>query len=97
VLNRPVLVPEVIEAAVVGAAIIAAVGLGVYSGREEAVSAMVRVARRFEPDPSRARIYNELYAAFRRLYPALRETNWLLHELSSVSSSQLAARSSPSA
>ncbi len=96
VLNRPVLVPEVIEAAVVGAAIIAAVGLGAYSGREEAVSAMVRVARRFEPDPSRTRIYADLYTVYRSLYPALREANWLLHDLSSVSSSQVAARSSPS-
>jgi xylulokinase len=97
VLNRPVLVPEVIEAAVVGAAILAAVGLGAYSGREEAVSAMVRVAHRFEPDAERAAVYNELYAVYRRLYPALREANWLLHDLSSVSSSQVAARSIPSA
>jgi xylulokinase len=97
VLNTPVLVPEVIEAAVVGAAILAAVGLGVYSGREEAVASMVHVAHRFDPDAERAHVYNGLYAAFLRLYPSLRETNWLLHDLSSVSTSQVAARSIPSA
>ena len=96
VLNAEVLVPEVIEASVVGAAVLAAVGVGAYSGREEAVSAMVRVAHRFEPDPRRAETYNELYAAYRQLYPSLRETNWVLHDLASVSNSHAAARSMPS-
>jgi xylulokinase len=97
VLNTPVLVPEVVEAAVVGAAILAAVGLGAYAGRAEAVTAMVHVARRFEPVPERAAVYNDLYAPYSRLYPSLRETSWRLHELSRVSSSQAAARSIPSA
>jgi xylulokinase len=97
VLNTPVLVPEVIEASVVGAAVLAAVGVGAYSGREQAVAAMVRVAQRFEPDAARADVYNDLYAAYRQLYPSLRETNWLLHDLASVSSSHATARSMPSA
>lgn len=97
VLNRPVLVPEVIEAAVVGAAILAAVGIGAYAGREEAVSAMVHIARQFEPDHARAMLYDELYGAYCTLYPALRETSWRLHDLPSISTSQLVAESIPSA
>jgi xylulokinase len=81
VLNRPVLVPEVIEAAVVGAAILGAIGLGAYASREEAVSAMVRVSHSFVPDRDRAALYEELYADYCQLYPALRETNWRLHDL----------------
>jgi len=96
VLKRPVLVPEVVEAAVVGAGILAAVGLGAYATRDEAVAAMVRVVHRFEPDARRAALYDELYAGYRRIYPALRETSWLLHELPSAASSQVAAASRPS-
>jgi xylulokinase len=96
VLKRPVLVPSVVEAAVVGASILAAVGMGAYASRDDAVSAMVRVARRFEPDPHRSALYDELYAAYAGIYPALRETSWLLHELPSTSSSHVAAACRPS-
>jgi xylulokinase len=82
VLNRPIGVPEVVEAAVVGAAILAALALGVFGSRAEAVSAMVRIAQCFDPDPRAAAVYDELYASYARLYPALRETSWRLHALS---------------
>jgi xylulokinase len=82
VLNRAVLVPEVIEAAAAGAAILAALGIGGYATLEEARAAMVRVDRRFEPDPGRADLYSNLYDSFCGLYPAVREINWRLHDLS---------------
>ncbi len=78
ILNRRVLVPEVLEAAVVGAAILATLALGLYPSREDAVSAIVRVAERFDPEPRSARLYDELYAEFTRLYPALRQISWRL-------------------
>jgi xylulokinase len=80
VLNRPLLVPEVVEAAVSGAAVLSALAVGAYPSRQAAVSAMVRIARQFDPDPRAAAMYEELYAAYRRLYPALRETHWRLHD-----------------
>jgi xylulokinase len=82
VLNRPLLVPEVVDAAVVGAAVLAALAAGAYAGRQEAISHMVRIARRFEPEPATAARYEELYAAYRELYPALRQTHWRLHDFS---------------
>jgi xylulokinase len=82
VLNRPVLVPEVIEAAVLGAAILAAVGIGAYPDLEQAIAAMVRISRRLEPDERNAALYSRLLDSYRGLYPALRETNWRLHDLS---------------
>ena len=81
VLNRPLLVPEVVEAAVSGAAVLGALAVGAYSSRPDAVAAMVRIARRFDPDPHAAALYDEVYAAYRQLYPALRETNWRLHDV----------------
>ena len=81
VLNRPVLVPRVVEAAVIGAAILCGISIGAYASREEAVAAMVHIAKRVEPDPDRAERYDRLYAAYRQLHPALLETTRLLHDL----------------
>jgi xylulokinase len=80
VLDLPVLVPEVIEGPVVGAAILGAIGLQAYPGREEAAAAMVHIAERFEPSPDAVAVYEDLYAAYTRLYPALRDINWYLHD-----------------
>jgi len=80
VLNRPLLVPEVVEAAVVGAAILAALAVGAYTCRQDATSAMVRIVGRFEPDPHAASLYEKLYTAYRELYPALHATHWRLHD-----------------
>jgi len=81
VLNRPVLVPQVVEAAVVGAAILAALGIGAYPDLHHAMAAMVRVSRRLEPDERNAALYARLFDSYRGLYPALRETSWRLHDL----------------
>lgn len=94
VLNRPVLVPEVIEAAVVGAGILAALGVGAYPDLPHAAEAMVRITRRLEPDPPRAALYERLFKGYSDLYPALRQTNWLLHDLAGrVGSPSFARRS----
>lgn len=61
-----------------GAALLAGVGAGVYPGVQEAVAAGVRVAGVTEPDPARVARYNELYAVYTEVYPALRAT---LHAL----------------
>src|SRR5712692_10588214 len=85
VLNRPVLVPSVIEAAVLGAAILAALGIGAYASLEEAIAAMVRVSRRLEPDQRNAALYAHMLESYRELYPALRQTSWRLHDLTAGS------------
>ena len=82
VLNRALLVPEVVDAAVVGAAALAGLAVGAFADRQAAISRMVRIARRFEPDAAAAARYEELYAAYRELYASLRQTHWRLHEFS---------------
>jgi sugar (pentulose or hexulose) kinase len=70
VLQRPVAVPEHAGSAV-GSAVLAAAPPGRLA---ETARAMVRIARRFEPDPARA---DELTDGYHRLVDALRERGWL--------------------
>lgn len=73
VLGVPVAIPEVGETAVLGAAILAAAGVGAFATLEEGVAAMTAVARTLEPDPAAKAACDEAYAVYRALYPALRD------------------------
>ncbi len=55
-----------------GAALLGGISAGVFSDAEDAVSRCVRVSGTVEPDARWADRYDELYARFRSLYPALR-------------------------
>jgi sugar (pentulose or hexulose) kinase len=74
VLGVPVAIPTFGETAVVGAAILAAAGIGAVRDLEAGVAAMTSVATRIEPDPTVAAQYDELYAVYRDLWPALAPT-----------------------
>jgi xylulokinase len=65
-----VAVPEVLETAVLGSAILAAVGIGAHRDLPTAISAMTRVERRIEPRHELAATYDRLFDAYRALYPA---------------------------
>mgnify|MGYP000332048535 CR=1 FL=1 len=56
-----------------GAAILAAVGCGVFPSVEEAARKLVKVTATEEPDPALVEKYEERYQKFRKLYPALKE------------------------
>ena len=66
----PVLVPEVLETAVLGSAIAAAVGIGVHRDLRAAIAAMTRISARIEPRRDLAPVYDRLFEAYRALYPA---------------------------
>jgi len=68
----PVLVPRGREAAAMGAALLAAVGAGIYPDIPSAVEAMVQVQERVEPDLQMLPVYDECYAKYLRLYEQLR-------------------------
>jgi xylulokinase len=59
------------EAACLGAAILAGVGVGVYGSLPEACARMVKIKARHEPDPANAPAYAELYARYVGLYDSL--------------------------
>jgi xylulokinase len=65
-----VAVPAVLETAVLGSAILAAVGVGEHPDLETAIGRMTRITARIEPRLELAPVYDELYEAYRALYPA---------------------------
>jgi xylulokinase len=72
VLGVPLERPVVEEGAAFGAALLAGVRAGVYSDVHEAIARAVRVRGVVEPDPEWVGAYEEGYARYRLLYPALR-------------------------
>jgi xylulokinase len=80
VLGVPVLVPAVPDTAVLGAAILAAIGTGAMASPRAAIDSMVRTTTRLEPDPSTRAAYDARYAVYRSLYPALRGSMHALGE-----------------
>ena len=72
VMNMKVDIIESEEGPGYGAAILAAVGCGVFSSVEEAAKKLVKVVATEEPDPELTAKYEERYPKFRKLYPALK-------------------------
>jgi len=72
VLGLPLELTAVDEGSAYGAALLAGVRGGVFANVPEAVAACVSVRERIDPDASQAAAYDERYARFRALYPALR-------------------------
>jgi len=72
VLGIPLERTAVDEGAAFGAALLAGVRSRAFADAHEAVAACVRVTGRTEPEPAWAAAYDEGYARFRALYPALR-------------------------
>jgi xylulokinase len=73
VLGLPLERTAVEEGAAYGAALLAGVRGGVWDDAREAVDACVRVRETVEPVAAWQRVYDEEYARFRSVYPALKE------------------------
>jgi sugar (pentulose or hexulose) kinase len=72
VFGLPVSRPHVYEASGLGAAMDAAVGVGIHPDFQTAVREMTRVRDTFEPDARAQNIYNELYQdVYRKMYQKL--------------------------
>lgn len=71
VLQSPVEIIAQQNAATLGAAMLAAVGAGLYDSLGDA-AAMVRIERTYAPNAALADHYHRLYRRFRALYPALK-------------------------
>ncbi len=72
VYGHEVEIVEAEEGAAYGAAILAGVGAKMWSSVDDACNAAVRVAQRVAPQPEVAKKMSASYAAYRRVYPALR-------------------------
>jgi sugar (pentulose or hexulose) kinase len=81
IFDLPTARPHIYEASGLGAAMDAAVGLGLHRDFETAAHEMTRVGRTFEPDPRARdiydrlyrRVYRQMYARLRPLYEEIRE------------------------
>ncbi|MFW6011484.1 MAG: FGGY-family carbohydrate kinase [Desulfosalsimonas sp.] len=78
IFNLPAARPHVYETSGLGAAINAAVGLGLHADYKSAVDEMTHIADIFEPDPEAHKLYDALYTRvykkmYRRLEPLYKE------------------------
>ncbi|HUU09723.1 MAG TPA: FGGY family carbohydrate kinase [Phycisphaerae bacterium] len=73
VLGVPLVRPAITECGVLGAAMLAGLATGRLADPAEAIARFVRRDRVFEPDPRRHALYRDRAAAYRRLYPALKD------------------------
>ena len=71
VLQTPVVTMECAEAGCLGAAILAARGLGWHSSWESAGAAYIRSARTFEPNRNAAGLYEKQHVRFEKIYRAM--------------------------
>ena len=69
--DAEIIVPKVTESAALGTAIIAAVGTGMYGNYEEAVSNMVHIKRKFEPNARHRAKYDELFQRYKDIRRAM--------------------------
>jgi xylulokinase len=67
----PVVAPRVIEAAALGAALLAGLGVGLYPSAAEASERCLHLAETYLPDPARHARYTRQYELYRQVYPAV--------------------------
>jgi xylulokinase len=72
VLGVPAAIPRIGDTAVLGGAILAAVGAGAHPDLEAGVGAMTAIDRLVQPDPADQEAYARTFEVYRSLYPALR-------------------------
>lgn len=73
ILNRPVRVPVCSESASLGAAILAGSAVGVWKDAREGADHMVGFHKEYEPQSDMTRLYGDLLAHYKEIYPALRK------------------------
>ena len=73
VLNIEIDIPSAEEGPGYGGAMLAMVGCGAYPTVKDCASALVSASGCVLPDPEIAARYEARYAAFRQLYPALKD------------------------
>jgi xylulokinase len=89
VLNLSVVVSAIPEAAAVGAALLAGLGVGLFATPEAAVDSLRYDSVVVTPDPARVKWYTQLYEeAYRPLYSALRSTHHALERMAAGDSAK---------
>lgn len=66
--GKRIAIPTIYEASLLGAAVLAGVGAGVYTNIDAAIKRVAHIARVFEPNPAAAAIYNQRFPLYQELY-----------------------------
>ncbi|MEZ4614663.1 MAG: FGGY-family carbohydrate kinase [Caldilineaceae bacterium] len=72
VTGRTISIPRDVEASLLGSAVVAAVGTGIYPDFPTAAQQMVTIAGSYEPDMACHMIYREALQSYQATYPALK-------------------------
>lgn len=76
IIGKTIEMPAVLEAASLGAAILAAIGVGIYKDYYEATDKIYKVKKEFKPHPERSKKYDSYYQnIYKMIYPLLRQLN----------------------
>ena len=81
VLGRPVEVPHLDEAAALGAALVAGMGVHLYRNEEEAFGKIYRPGRTYEPRPEITAQYARRFRVFEEIYSSLKDLHAHLGQL----------------
>jgi xylulokinase len=73
IMGRPFVRPKIAEAGILGAAIIAGTGQGIFPTLEDGVKAMVRLDRTFTPDPQQQKLYERWFEMYTHLWPLTKD------------------------
>lgn len=71
--QKPVHTFEASEGGILGSAILAGVGVGVYADVRAGAEQCLRIDKTFQPDPAKAARYNYLYELFKEIHDRLQE------------------------
>jgi xylulokinase len=75
IFDLPVYVSDTVESSALGAAVLAACGIGIYPSIVEAANNMTHLEKRYEPDPSLVKFYDKLYnRVYKNLYLSVKES-----------------------
>ena len=84
IMGLPVAVLETTEAAALGVAMLGGKAAGVVADLSAMARHVVKIRHVMEPDEKRRKVYDELYAIYRELYPAIRPLNHRLAAIASI-------------
>lgn len=70
--NIEVNVPKYTETALLGASVIAGVGIGIYPDFETATKNIIKIKEKYTPNKDNIGIYNETYKKYKKLYDSLK-------------------------
>jgi xylulokinase len=73
--GRTVEVPAIEEATPLGAALLAGIGVGVYSDEEDAYKKTYRRGKAYNPNPEVTSRYGQYYQTYKQIYPSLKNVS----------------------